>query len=91
MRERLIKMTLGGHVKDVCLWATPGWVGNTPGQGSAVAEPSLIVGFTEQQEASVSEHLVIRIKSRGQGSIRTQITPGFEGHCDTLALLQARR
>lgn len=62
MRERLIKMTLGGHVKDVCLWATPGWVGNTPGQGSAVAEPSLIVGFTEQQEASVSEHLVIRIK-----------------------------
>lgn len=67
MRERLIeKMTLGGCLKDVRQWAMPGWVGNIPGQGSAVGERLLIAGFTEQ-EARVSERLVIRIKELRPG------------------------
>ena len=44
-----------------------GWVGNIPGQGSTVGGRSLIAGFTEQQEANVSEHLVIRIKELRPG------------------------
>ena len=68
MRGRLIeKMTLGGRLKDVHQWAVPGWVGNIAGHRSAVGERSLIAGVTEQQEARMSERLVIRIEELRPG------------------------